>query len=227
LLAQIPPHKSLFHAAPDTGLPIGSLTSQFFSNVYLNELDQFVKHTLKARAYVRYVDDFVLLADDPATLNQWKDAIDTFLKTALKLNLHPNKIVLQRCAQGVDFLGAIVFPQYTLARQRSVRALRRRIAWFNWLVFPKNARRVPMPPAGTWRRWLENHDAFIAPGHPSPALLQRMLATLNSYFGLFIHAHTWRLRKHLYHHELGPIQRFFLPEGPGYRHLRIKKIWLS
>ncbi len=67
LLAQVPPHKSLYHARPGIGLPIGSLTSQFFANVYLNELDQFVKHSLKVRAYLHYVDDFVLLGDNTAT----------------------------------------------------------------------------------------------------------------------------------------------------------------
>jgi RNA-directed DNA polymerase len=68
LLKQVPPHKSLFHTAPGKGLPIGSLSSQFFANVYLHELDHFVKHTLKVRGYVRYVDDFVLLADSAQAL---------------------------------------------------------------------------------------------------------------------------------------------------------------
>lgn len=225
LLAQIPPHKSLFHCAPGIGLPIGSLTSQFFANVYLNELDQFVKHTLKVRAYLRYVDDFVLLADDPATLLRWKLAIDDFLRTRLRLELHPDKIVLQRCNQGIDFLGSIVFPGHRLTRQRGVRALRRRIAWFNGLLASEN-RSPPAPPTGSWHRWLADHRAFIAPGVPSPALLQRMLATINSYYGVFGHADTWRLRKHIYQKELGPLKRFFLPDGAAYHHLRIKKGWL-
>ena len=61
LLQAIPPHKSLFHIPDGKGLPIGNLTSQFFGNVYLNELDQFVKHELKVKYYLRYVDVFVLL----------------------------------------------------------------------------------------------------------------------------------------------------------------------
>lgn len=226
LLKQIPPHKSLFHCAPGVGLPIGSLTSQFFANVYLNELDQFVKHTLKVRAYLRYVDDFVLLADDPATLMGWKLAIGDFLRTRLRLELHPDKTVLQRCTQGIDFLGSIVFPDHLLTRQRSVRALRRRIAWFKWLVFPLTGRPVPRPPMGSWQRWLANHQAFLAPGVPSPALLQRMLSTINSYYGVFGHSDTYRLRKHIYQKELGPLKRFFLPDGAAYHHLRIKKGWL-
>ena len=61
LFEKLPPEKSLFKVARGKGLPIGNLTSQFFANVYLNELDQFVKHNLKAKFYVRYVDDFVIL----------------------------------------------------------------------------------------------------------------------------------------------------------------------
>ncbi len=225
LLARIPPHKSLYHAPPEVGLPIGSLTSQFFANVYLNELDQFIKHTLKVRGYLRYVDDFVLLADDPATLVAHQQRIAAFLQERLRLILHPNKVVLQRSRQGIDFLGTILYPHHCLVRQRSVRALRRRIAWFKHLVFPESERRVPPPPAGGWQRWLHNHTAFLAPQTPTSALLHRMLATLNSYYGLFSHADTWRLRKHIYQHELGPLKRFFLPDGPAYQHLQIKAVW--
>lgn len=117
----MPPHKSLYHAAPGKGLPIGSLTSQFFANVYLNELDQFIKHTLKVRGYLRYVNDFVLLADDPQTLLGWKADIENFLIDRLCIAVHPRKVVLQRCNQGIDFLGTI-FPDHRLARQRSVRS---------------------------------------------------------------------------------------------------------
>lgn len=145
LLAQVPPHKSLFAAPPGVGLPIGSLTSQFFANVYLNELDQFVKHTLKARAYLRYVDDFCLLADDPATLLGWKAQIEAFLHERLRLTQHPHKVVLQRSAQGVDFLGQIVFPHHSLMRQRSVRALRKRIRYFWHLLAPNEHPFASMP----------------------------------------------------------------------------------
>jgi RNA-directed DNA polymerase len=221
LLALIPPHKSLFGAPPGVGMPIGSLTSQFFANVYLNELDQFVKHTLKARCYLRYVDDFILLADDPHTLLRWQAAIGRFLQERLHLQLHPQKMVLQRCSQGADFLGAIVFPTHRLARQRTVRALRRRLAWFKSLLFADTA-----PATGAWQRWLQRHDALVAPGQPTHALLQRMLSTLNSYYGFLSDADTWRLRRHIYQHELGPLRKFFLPDGPRYRHLHIRKVWL-
>ena len=143
----------------------------------------------------------------------------------LRLELHPNKTVLQRSNQGIDFLGCIVYPGHRLTRQRSVRALRRRLAWFKWLVWPHTERHVPAPPMGVWQRWLANHQALRAAGVPSPALLQRMLATLNSYYGVFSHADTYRLRKHIYHKELGPLKRFFLPDGPSYHHLQVKKAW--
>lgn len=227
LLKRIPRHKSLYNCAPHVGMPIGSLTSQFFANIYLNELDQYIKHTLKVSAYLRYVDDFVLLADDAATLLRYKAQIELFLRQRLRLELHPNKVVLQRCAQGIDFLGSIVFAQHSLIRQRSVRALRKRLAWFNALIFPDSAPRAPAPSMGAWPRWLANHQACIAPGVPSAALLQRMLATINSYYGIFRHANTQRLRKHIYHTELGPLQRFFIPDGPQYLHLTIKKRWLT
>lgn len=76
LLARIPPHKTLFGAGPDKGLPIGNLNSQFFANVYLNRLDQFVKHDLKCRYYLRYCDDFVLLSHDREQLLVWQDKIE-------------------------------------------------------------------------------------------------------------------------------------------------------
>jgi hypothetical protein len=86
-LKRVPAHKQLVHAAPEKGLPIGNLTSQFFPNVYLNELDQFVKHTLKVNHYVRYVDDFVLLHQEPAVLDAWRSAMANFLRERLGLSL--------------------------------------------------------------------------------------------------------------------------------------------
>jgi hypothetical protein len=226
LLAQVPPHKSLFYAPPGVGLPIGSLTSQFFANVYLNELDQFVKHTLKVRGYLRYVDDFCLLADDPATLLGWKEKIEIFLRERLHLRLHPHKVVLQRSTQGLDYLGQIVFPHHRLMRQRSVRALRRRVRYFWHLLHPSEHPMADVPQRGAWARWLALHPVHTATGEATTVFLQRVLATLNSYYGLFQHAHTYNLRKHIYHHELGPLQRYFLPADADYSHLKIRTHWL-
>jgi RNA-directed DNA polymerase len=75
-------------------LPIGNLTSQFWANVYLHELDKFAKHTLHCPAYLRYMDDFVLFADDKAQLHTWKETIRDFLADHLRLLLHPKKSVV-------------------------------------------------------------------------------------------------------------------------------------
>ena len=72
-------------------MPLGNLTSQFFANVYLNELDSFVKHKLKAKYYIRYVDDFVILHQSRENLEIWKGQINEFLNNRLKLKLHPDK----------------------------------------------------------------------------------------------------------------------------------------
>src|SRR6185503_15840758 len=111
LLKYVPVNKSLFGKNNECGLPIGNLTSQFFANVYLNELDQFVKHTLKAHYYLRYVDDFVILSLDPKELSMFLEKIDAFLP-CLKLNLHPRRRKLAPVSNGIDFLGYIVRHNY-------------------------------------------------------------------------------------------------------------------
>jgi len=94
------------------GLPIGNQTSQFFANVYLNPLDHFIKETLAVREYMRYCDDFILLADEKATLWRYLDAIADFLASALRLRLHPTKQWVRPVTAGVDFLGYRVFPTH-------------------------------------------------------------------------------------------------------------------
>ncbi|HSA34167.1 MAG TPA: RNA-directed DNA polymerase [bacterium] len=113
----IAPEKSLFNCPSGKGLPIGNLTSQFFANVYLNELDQFVKHTLKARHYVRYVDDFVLLHENPAQLREWRTAIEKFLRERLHLTLK-EPVTLKPVSCGVNFLGYVQHIHHRLVRRR-------------------------------------------------------------------------------------------------------------
>lgn len=119
-LALVPPHKSLFNAPDGFGLPIGNLSSQFFANVLLDELDQFVKHQLRAPHYVRYVDDFVLLHHSPQWLNQAKAQMEAKLAT-LHLQLNPRKTILQPVARGIDFVGHLVKPHRRIARRKTVR----------------------------------------------------------------------------------------------------------
>ncbi len=121
-LARIRPEKSLFNQDATHGLPIGNLPSQFGANVYLDALDQFVKHRLRVRHYVRYVDDFVLLHESPQQLNAWRAAIELFLQERLGLRLNPSKTILQPITRGIDFAGHVVKPWRREIRRRTVRA---------------------------------------------------------------------------------------------------------
>ena len=102
------------------GMPLGNLTSQFFANVYLNELDQFVKHTLKANHYIRYVDDFVILDISRQRLAEYKGKIEYFLATRLNLNLHPNKSRILLLENGVGFLGIRLYPHHKRIIKKNV-----------------------------------------------------------------------------------------------------------
>lgn len=113
------------------GLPLGNLTSQLLVNIYMNELDQFVKHGLKARAYVRYADDFVLLSADRTELEQALPRIRDFLRDNLRLELHPDKVFIKTFASGVDFLGWVHFPDHRILRTSSKRRMFRRIEEVN------------------------------------------------------------------------------------------------
>lgn len=118
-LALIPSHKSLFNQPAHLGLPIGNLSSQFFANVYLDALDQFVKHRLRARHYIRYVDDFVLLHESAKWLNDARAQIEAFVEAELRLQLNPAKTVLQPIERGIDFAGQVIKPWCRTIRRRT------------------------------------------------------------------------------------------------------------
>lgn len=118
MMARVPPHKSLFNQRHDFGLPIGNLSSQFFANIYLDALDQFVQHEVKPMGYVRYVDDFILLDRDPSRLVNALARIEAFAHERLGLQLNPTKTILQPVDRGVDFVGHIVYPHHTRPRKR-------------------------------------------------------------------------------------------------------------
>jgi retron-type reverse transcriptase len=126
-LALVPPHKSLFNAPDDHGLPIGNLSSQFFANVLLDELDQHIKHLIGAPHYVRYVDDFVLLHRDSAWLVDAHRQIEACV-AGLQLQLNPRKTILQPVARGIDFVGHLLKPWRRTTRARTVVAAVGRIA---------------------------------------------------------------------------------------------------
>jgi RNA-directed DNA polymerase len=123
----IPPHKSLFGKGNKRGLPIGNLTSQFWGNVYLNVLDQFVKRKLKCHYYLRYVDDMVLLAKDGETLAAWCETIQEFLREQLKLSLRPEMTTAFAVKRGIDFVGWKTWWNYRLPRRRTLDTVARKL----------------------------------------------------------------------------------------------------
>jgi RNA-directed DNA polymerase len=98
------------------GLPLGNLTSQLLVNIYMNEFDQFAKHQLKTKHYIRYADDFVIFSEDREWLVSLRPRIEVFLQERLRLVLHPNKVSIATAASGIDFLGWVHFPDHTILR---------------------------------------------------------------------------------------------------------------
>jgi RNA-directed DNA polymerase len=168
--ARVPAHKRLDKAAAGCGLPIGNLSSQFLANLYLDALDQFVKHKLRAKRYVRYVDDFVLVHESREQLQRWCVAIERFLRDELRLGLKAD-IRLRRLDDGIDFLGYVVFPRHRRVRPRVVDHARAALA-----------------------RWARGRvrDGIV---HATPRSLERLRSLWSSYEGHFRHANTWRLRE--------------------------------
>jgi len=116
------------------GMPLGNYTSQFFCNVYLGRLDHFVKNFLKAKYYIRYVDDFVILHNSKKQLRIWRNDIGNFLRNELKLILHPQKTKIFSLTRGIDFVGFRNFAHYKLLRKRNIQNMKQRIK-----AFEKNA----------------------------------------------------------------------------------------
>jgi retron-type reverse transcriptase len=118
------PGDDLFAPLRPRGLPIGNLTSQFWANVYLNSFDHFVKRELRCKAYLRFVDDFLLFAEDKATLWRWESAIRARL-ASLRLTLHPPQVY--PVSTGIPFLGFRIFPAHRRLKRRKGIAFQRRL----------------------------------------------------------------------------------------------------
>jgi len=168
LFALVPRHKSFMHAPEGKGLPIGNLTSQFFANVYMNELDQFVKHGLRVRYYGRYVDDMILFHEDARVLNGWYDAMAEFLEERLCMRMHSRKKWINRVEAGIDFTGFVIKPGRTYLRETSLSRCRQKIR--------------------AWERKGSPVDADT---------LESFSASLNSYLGLLRQVNGYRARKAL------------------------------
>jgi retron-type reverse transcriptase len=108
-----------FEKSPRVGLPLGNVTSQLFANIYLNELDQFIKHKLKVKYYFRYADDFILTSSNEKSLLFYKKEIENFLEQNLKIKLHPNKVLIRKLKQGIDFVGYVILPNATVLRTKT------------------------------------------------------------------------------------------------------------
>ena len=197
LMKLIPDKKTLFKTPKNQGLPIGNLTSQFFANIYLNSFDQFIKHELKVKYYLRYVDDFILLNEDNKKLSLWKKQIDRFLKERLTLSLHPKKSVQQSIYKGINFVGVIVKPNYSLVRRRIVNSLKQKLAEFNAGAIPDSS---------------ENFENR----------LNSILAVINSYYGQFCHADTFNLRRAVYAKHFGVLKSYLDPADKNFLHFILK-----
>ena len=151
-----------------TGLPIGNLTSQLFANIYLNELDHFVKDRLRVRYYARYMDDFLIIDPSLKHLKDLQKQIDTYLQSTLRLSLHPKKLTIKNVATGVPFVGYRIFYDHILVRGVTLQRIER-----NYHSKIKQVKR------GTFSE-------------------QKLTETKASIRGHFKHAHTYGLAKKLF-----------------------------
>jgi len=109
------------------GLPLGNVTSQIFANIYLSELDKFIKHNLRIKYYIRYCDDFVILGERKENLEKFIKPINNFLEIELNLSLHQDKIIIRKYSQGIDFLGYVVLLNHRVLRTKTKKRILKRI----------------------------------------------------------------------------------------------------
>lgn len=154
-----------FTAKPGKGLPLGNVTSQLFANIYLNELDQFIKHGLKIKHYLRYTDDFIIVSQDKNYLADLIEPLEEFLNNKLAIQLHPQKIIIRKLGQGLDWLGYVILPHYRVLRTKTKRR-----------IFKKTKQKQRLLAAGEI-----NETSFNQ--------------TLQSYYGILKHCRGHKIRK--------------------------------
>ncbi len=148
-------------ASNPKGIPIGNLTSQLFANVYLNELDHFVKRVLRERYYLRYMDDFLILSVDKEHLSSCKDRIREFLRDRLKLELHPKKAEIFPIDRGLDFLGYVLRDGKRYLRKSTVkRFLKRRRRHAAMVKNGKMAESLFENANASWRGYARFADSY-------------------------------------------------------------------
>lgn len=178
VFSQVPKAKRLGQVGEYLGLPIGNLSSQFFANVYLDGLDQFVKHQLKCRQYIRYVDDFILLHNSSEQLRIWQRDIQYFLNQKLGLSVKDN-FTLAPVSNGADFLGYITRPHYRLVRRRVVHHFREKLNTFAALN-------------------IKQHKNGLAEIDLSVEKRDKLMSVMASYLGHYKHAKHYRLLQRLF-----------------------------
>jgi RNA-directed DNA polymerase len=166
----LPKSKSLFHAPPGKGLPIGNLTSQLFGNVYLNAFDHYIKREVGIKYYGRYVDDFVLIHNSKHFLMGLIPKIADFLSTRLQLQLHPGKIYLQQFSKGLPYLGAVIKPHRIYVASRI---------------------------KGNLFDAIQKHNAIVRNHKPTADAQAGFISSMNSYLGIMKHYKTYKMRKWL------------------------------
>jgi retron-type reverse transcriptase len=127
-LNKVPAHKRLLNQTSNYGLPIGNVWSQFVANVLLNVLDQFCKHQMRIKHYFRYVDDIIILHEDPKLLNNIRVYLEAWLPHYLDLRINPSKTILQPIERGVDFVGQVIKPWHRYTRRRTFNDALHRVA---------------------------------------------------------------------------------------------------
>lgn len=229
LLNSIPRHKTLSGAGTGRGLPLGSAASQMFANIYMNPLDQFIKHQLRVKGYVRYMDDMLLLGSSSQQLSLHRQAISNFMQTELALTLHPKKQSLQYCRQGADYLGYKVYPHHLHLRKRNINKLLAWLRFFNESMAGSRHSPVPFKVPLSVASKSEWHSRFAqaSAGIPDFVLMQHMQSVINSYLGMMKHANFYRLRKDIWHRHAGLLKAFMLPGNAQYTSVRIKKYCLQ
>ena len=183
----LPPSKSLFNYPSHKGLPIGNLTSQVFGNVYMNDLDHFVKKDLKLKYYGRYVDDMLFVHNDKSYLKSIIPRLHEFLNSELKLNIHPNKIVLKSIDKGIPFLGQIINPHCSYISNRTKNNFYQAIQEVNKLM--------AVVPQFSWKQLCD------------------IRAKINSYLGYMQHANSYKLRKSMLRKLIRRFYDFYFVKG--------------
>jgi len=150
-------NKILKNGFSEKGMPLGNLTSQFFANVYLNELDYFVKHKLKAKFYIRYVDDFIILDNSKIKLELLKNQINIFLYDKLKIELHPQKSKIISLSRGLDFVGFRNYWHHKLLRKRNIKKMFAKVKDYKYNEIPKKKLLESFQGWNAYAKWADSY----------------------------------------------------------------------